>query len=760
MRSILSLVTFTLFMLFFSSPLHSRHIIGGDVTYRCMGIDTVNGIAIGTYRIEFTMYRDCGPTGGAGFDNAAPIAIYRQTGSGGFSHIATEDVPVSGIRVLELEESPCQEIPAGICVQEGHYIRDIRLPVSDRSYYINYQRCCRNVTITNIVAPEDTGASFGIEITAAAQQVCNSSPRFNEFPPILICSDQPLFANQSATDRDGDVLVYKFCSPKQGGGPFGSMENPGNAAGCDGITPSPENCPPPLDDVVFRLPQYSFNNPVAADPALTINADNGVITGTPNLIGQFVVGVCIEEYRNGVLLSKVSRDFQFNVTECQNFVSAGVRHDAQIGPNEYEVISCGDFTIDFVNESQDPAFIDGYLWNFNINGNVVTSREKDIEVTFPGLGNYDGFMVVNPDEPDDACRDTAYFEVKLFPDIEADYNLSYDTCIAGPVNFTDLSTSGAGNITNWEWDFDDGDTSFIKNPAHTYREPGEKDVKLTVTDINACKDTITKSFEYLPAPPVIIIEPSTFFGCAPANIFFNNLSTPIDSTYDIFWDFGNGITSTEISPFQTFTEVGTYDVSVEIISPIGCEISRSFNNLIEIDLKPEAEFDYDPKDPTSLNPTINFEDMSTNAVRWQWQFGDQGASFERNPSFTFRDTGIHEIQLVAFHPSGCPDTSIQIIDVLPFVSYFMPNAFTPNADGNNDLFLGKGIITGMTDFNMKIFNRWGEQVFETDDPLEGWNGRKNNTGGQSQAGVYVYQLSYRDSRGMLVEDKGFATLIR
>lgn len=758
MKRFFGIVVLVLFFSMLVQNLHGKHIIGGDVSYQCLGIDTSTMVA--TYKIFFTMYRDCASVGGANFDGEAPIGIYRQTANGSYTSIGSVSPPLLSVVNLELEESPCQEIPTGICVEEGRYEFEVDLPVIGTNYYLNYQRCCRNVTINNIVDAEDTGASFGIEITAEAQQVCNNSPRFDDFPPILICNGQPLITSQRATDRDGDLLVYEFCSPKQGGGPFGSAENPGDPTACNGIVPNVATCPPPYDDVVFRLPNYSFNNPVAADPALEINSETGLITGTPNLIGQFVVGVCIKEYRDGVLLSSVSRDFQFNVTECQDFVVAGVKHDAQIGPKEFQVNSCGDFTIDFVNESEDPDFIDGYLWRFNIDEDVIVSREKDITVTFPGLGNYSGSMVVNPDETDDLCKDTAYFEVTLFPDIEADFGFAFDTCIAGPVNFTDRSLSGAGDILSWEWTFGDGEVGEEQNPGHTYQSPGEIDVQLLVEDINLCQDSIVKTFEYLPAPPIIIIEPSTFFGCSPAEIFFNNLSTPVDSTYDIFWDFGDGESSTEISPFHTFTEVGTYDVSVEIVSPLGCEISKDFNNLIEVDLKPEAAFEFNPEEPNSINASVQFTDLSTNAVKWQWEFGEQGASFERNPSFTFRDTGLHRIQLVAFHPSGCPDTSIMYIDVAPLVSYHMPNAFTPNGDGDNDLFLGRGFISGMKDFEMTIFNRWGEMVFETEDPLVGWNGQKFNTGGQAQVGVYVYQVSYKNARDVLIVDKGFATLIR
>ena len=90
----------------------------------------------------------------------------------------------------------------------------------------------------------------------------------------------------------------------------------------------------------------------------------------------------------------------------------------------------------------------------------------------------------------------------------------------------------------------------------------------------------------------------------------------------------------------------------------------------------------------------------------------------------------------------------------------MPNAFTPNADGQNDLFLGKGITNGMKNFEMAIYNRWGELLFSTNDPYEGWNGKKNNVGTLAPNGVYVYQLKYEDSRGNTFTDKGFATLIK
>jgi gliding motility-associated-like protein len=112
------------------------------------------------------------------------------------------------------------------------------------------------------------------------------------------------------------------------------------------------------------------------------------------------------------------------------------------------------------------------------------------------------------------------------------------------------------------------------------------------------------------------------------------------------------------------------------------------------------------------------------------------------------------------HPSGCTDTITKVLDVEPLLTYFLPNAFTPNFDGLNDEFKGKGNLFGMSDFTMTIWNRWGERVFETRDPNEGWNGRIDNTGSMAIDGVYVYQVTFTGPRNKPYSFKGFATLIK
>ncbi len=729
----------------------AKHIIGGEITYTCEGNNN--------YNFSMFVYRDCS-SDGAPYDSPAHIAIYSQIGN---SYVRVREIEVgisSGPSEILPPEDPCLEPPDNVCVQEARYDFSANLPLINGSYHVVYQRCCRNNTINNIVNPEDAGATYTVEITPDAQQVCNNTPVFNDFPPIIICVNNPIFFDHSATDADGDQLVYEFCAPKLGGGPFGTTDNPGDAEACDGVMPV-WPCEPPFNDVPFILSTYSALNPMGGIPPVTIDPNTGIITGTPIVLGQFVVGVCVSEYRNGVLLSTVRRDFQFNVTNCQPLVDARVEFDEIISAQEFIINSCGNNTITFGNNSVQEENIDEFFWNFNIGGTVQTFTEWEPVITFPDIGTYQGQLVLNPGLD---CGDTAFINVNIYPDLEADFSFDYDTCVAGPITFTDLSTSeiGPNGITDWFWNFDLGQqgTSTDPSPVHMFNSPGNIPVSLTITDLNGCEDTETQIIPWFPAPPILIIQPSNFDGCVPMEVFFNNLSIPIDSTYDIIWNFGDGTTSDEVSPTHIYTEPGVYDISLQVTSPIGCFIEDAWPNWIIARPSPIADFMYAPDEVTSFDPNVTFTDLSFEPSFWFWDFDGDGFSTDQNPLFTFPDTGRQEVTLIVTHQSGCMDTTVQIIDVIPRVTYFMPNAFTPNSDGVNDFFIGNGVLEGMENFTLSIWNRYGELIYETNDPTSGWNGRKRNTGQESPNGVYVYIVNYTGPRKNKFELKGFSTLIR
>jgi gliding motility-associated-like protein len=464
----------------------------------------------------------------------------------------------------------------------------------------------------------------------------------------------------------------------------------------------------------------------------------------------------VKEYRNGELLSVLQRDFQFNVSTCENLIVARVESDTIIPQDVYVINSCGSNTVDLVNLSQ-PGSVVTYDWEFDLGSQMATAETRHATITFPGLGSYNGLMILNRSL---TCTDTAKILVNIYPGIESDFEFEYDTCTGAPVEFTDLSSSGSGQLTSWSWDFGDSESSQSRHPRHLYGIPGDHAVTLRVRDINMCEHESTQVIPYFPVPPYIIIEPSTFNGCTPARITFTNLSTPIDETYDIVWDFGDGGQSFEISPVHTYETPGLYSLHIAITSPIGCFVEAGFDNWINVRPSPRAGFSFSPTTLSNFNSTVTFTDESLNAVAWQWAFGDENVSFVQNPTHTFRDTGIQFVRQVVFHENGCTDTASATIDVVPEVRYFLPNAFTPNFDSKNDYYKGVGAIDGMTGFEMSIWSRWGARVFHTTDPNQSWNGRMDNTGEDLPQGVYVCVVRYRDPRDNPVEIKEFATLIR
>lgn len=294
-----------------TSSLQAAHIIGGDVTYQCLSTNTFTQST--TFKITFTMYRD--PFGGgAQFDTGAEFGLYKTSDGQAWEHVQTYEANPTNITSLEFNLA-CVVLPPNIGVQRAYYVFNAEIPWGTENYQIVYQRCCRNGSINNIVNPGETGAAFYVDISSEAIMNCNNSPVFKNFPPILICNGKPLNFDHNAIDSDGDQLVYEFCSPLTAGGTVGVMG--GDPTVCNGVRPNPDNCPPPFEEVTFISGFYSGTNPMGGSPQVGINQSSGLITGIPDQNGQYVVGVCVKEYRNGVLIGTIRRDFQFNVTDCQ-----------------------------------------------------------------------------------------------------------------------------------------------------------------------------------------------------------------------------------------------------------------------------------------------------------------------------------------------------------------------------------------------------------------------------------------------------------
>ena len=292
-------------ILFFGIPdnLQARHLAGGYMTYSCEGN--------GEYRFTLHLYRDCFCLSCAPFDEEVSIGVYSCSPGVGCPDMGQESVigqgniPLANTRILEVPEPECLGGPPFICLEEGTYEFTASLAPSEQSYYIVYQRCCRNNLISNIVEPTYAGFSIFVELSPEAMTSCNNAPEFSRDSIFFSCVNESMNLDMSFIDSDGDQLVYELCTPTIGGGPY---VEPENYFTCDGAAPNP-GCPPPYEAILFESglsPDYPF----PADPPLSVDPQTGLMTGAPSFNGLYLVGLCVSEYRNGVLLSKTKLEFE------------------------------------------------------------------------------------------------------------------------------------------------------------------------------------------------------------------------------------------------------------------------------------------------------------------------------------------------------------------------------------------------------------------------------------------------------------------
>jgi gliding motility-associated-like protein len=753
MRRLLKTIGTGVFLLCFGYSVQASHIIGGFIKYEHQGE--------GLYRFRVFMYRDCNPQNNpVPLDAIAHFGVYYKNDSGEYDLApnGTQSIRITELIPVAPPDFLCLTLPPNICVQEGYYEFDFQVEDWPRnnSVVVSYQRCCRNPTTVNIFTPGEVGVTFTTEITAEAQLLGNNSPDFKAFPPTVICQDFPLEFDHSGTDLEGDSLIYYFCEPLVGAGRIGGPGFPGDANSCEGIRPIP-GCPPPFESVPFIEPAYTFMEPMGGDPIVSIDSLTGIIRGTPNLPGQFVVAVCMEEYRDSVLLGVYRRDFQFNVTNCVSQINADMIADLKLDEKLHYYSRCGSLDVSVENISTDKRFINSYLWILENGSSFDTLTTEDLQYTYQEFGQYSGYLIANPGT---FCADTSFLLIDLFPPVLADFSVSYDTCVYGPVFIENHSISEGGEIVSYLWDFGDGQTSSLRIPEHRFAEGGDYNISLRVRDENGCEDLLEIPLAYFPIPATLTLDPFDTLACVPATVDFSSLNAEINDLYQVRWDFGDGNTSDETRPFHVYEFPGTYTITVYIENSFGCKAEATFDNYVTVHPRPQAGFTYAPRTITRLDPLVGFTNTSTGAVQYDWTFGEEGTSILKDPTHFFADTGEVRVRLVATNVFGCTDTLIKMLEIIPVITYHMPNAFTPNGDGNNDFFIGAGFLDGYRGFEFRVFNRYGQELFYTENPGEGWNGRINNKGESQPPGVFVYKVNIVGPRGESIDLKGPFMLVR
>src|SRR5690554_4698051 len=332
------LFCFLLSFPFFILESHASHMIGGDISYRCLGNNQ--------FEITITLYQDCldGEPDAITFDNPAYYSIYTAGPNPQLYKAGEVNYTEKTLTDPNFNNECINNFPR-TCMQMQVFKFIETLSPNAEGYHIIYQRCCRNASISNIQNPGNVGVTYLATIPGFQNGECpNNSALFKELPPQIICANNPFVYDFSAIDMDGDSLSYELCDAKPGGTPFDSKPY-GN-----GITP------PPHPSVNY-FPPYSPTYPVSGIPPLAINPITGIMTGTPNTMGRFVVTVCVKEWRNGELINQFWRDIQFVITNCSKAVIAGIP-ELEDQPNVFKV-QCQGYTVDFENTSSGGF---KYLW--------------------------------------------------------------------------------------------------------------------------------------------------------------------------------------------------------------------------------------------------------------------------------------------------------------------------------------------------------------------------------------------------------------
>ncbi|MCB0396547.1 MAG: gliding motility-associated C-terminal domain-containing protein [Flavobacteriales bacterium] len=282
-----------------------------------------------------------------------------------------------------------------------------------------------------------------------------------------------------------------------------------------------------------------------------------------------------------------------------------------------------------------------------------------------------------------------------------------------------------------------------------------------VTVANQCGATIEDSvtIEVKQLPLVFFLDPDT--GCVPLDVTFNTqISSPGDTVVSWLWDFGDGSIDTTAVPVHTYDLPGTFYPSLTLSLSSGCTFTFDDTNGILVYDLPQADFTTNP-DPGVIFDPIQFIDLSTDATYWLWTFGDPNYSYSnlQNPTFVYLDSGNYEITLLVENMYGCTDTITRWLEVKPRYYLYVPNVFSPNGDHKNEYFFPVGENIDPQNFVMYIFDRWGNEIFQTTS-IQGWDGTANEGSEIQQEDVYVWLILSSDAEGRPIRLMGHVTLIK
>jgi len=489
---------------------------------------------------------------------------------------------------------------------------------------------------------------------------------------------------------------------------------------------------------VYQRPVAQFDVPLACDGQLTTLIDQSIIAGAPitNWNWSFTSGDsslvqnAVHVFSGNNAVETVNLWVE-DANGCSDSVDQQILINATPIANFGSLAHCSNEPVTFSDSS---SVVGSTLvtWNWNF-GDGSTSNTQNPIYQYSVAASYPVTLVV---ETLEGCTDTIVKQVATIAP-EAHFNVA-NVCEGDPSIFSDSSNLSSGAIVSWNWNFGDGTSSNLQNPIHNYSVNGAYEVVLEVISSEGCTDTIFQEVTIYDTP----VAGFAWMGeCAEVVIPFSDSSTIENGDITAwFWQFGDGNSSSVQHPEHIYQQGGNQIVSLMVTSINGC--TDSSIDTLNIISAPVADFKLNPVTPDILHSDVNFVNTSQNATTYSWLLDNAISSSIVNMNYQFpEEAGSHTVQLIATSAS-CADTIHRFFEIKDVLIYYVPNSFTPDGDEYNQTFLP--IFTegfDPFDYQLSIFNRWGEIIFQSKNHLQGWDGTYN--GNYVVDGVYTWQIEFK-----------------
>ncbi|MFI5149449.1 MAG: PKD domain-containing protein, partial [Bacteroidia bacterium] len=378
----------------------------------------------------------------------------------------------------------------------------------------------------------------------------------------------------------------------------------------------------------------------------------------------------------------------------------------------------------------------GYTFTWSLNGTDTITHVCPVTTTTYTVVATDSKLCNSP---------PATVTVTVNPPIEVAISPARTICPGSSDTLQIVATGGNGTYS-YTWSPAAGilGSSTVPNPIVSPAVPTTYTV-IVSDNCGTPTDSITVTVNLYPAPVVSFVADDTL-GCAPLCATFTSVSIPACASGT--WNFGDGTTGTGCTNVKhCYPNAGTYSITENIIDINGCKANTAKNNYITVWPLPEAAYTMNPQPAFIIDPVITFTDQSAGSgLTWLWSFGDVpgSSSILQNPQFTYPDTGCYVTYLIVTNSFGCKDTATHPVCIKPEFTFYAPNSFTPNHDGLNDTWTPKGIGIDPKNYHLMIYDRWGNQIWETKTWGEAWDGKANGGSDVAQIDTYVWRVVLMD----------------